>query len=213
MLTVIHTTHDRLPHKLQANVFRALLCNAMPGMQIIIVGDDFIREAGGKRITRNPLPKSKHAMLYRNILDGLELARSDIVYCHAEADCLYPPSQWREENCEPGVIYYTNNMWRLNSEGAWPDNRTPSLSGMVADLNTTWGAIEEKYDQAMNGERIKWAEPGLGDCWTWQWAERDLPYIDVRWGGNLTGYRESQEYYQQIPYWGDVKQLQERLGL
>jgi len=213
MLTVIHTTHDRMPEKLKSYVLSSLWVAKTDDIQLLIVDDTQVTEVGGEVTNRAPLPIGKHKVLYRNILDGLARARGDIIYCHAEADCLYPPSQWQEQQCEPGVIYYTRNMWRLNSEGAWPDNSTPSLSGMVADHDTTMYAIRERYDQSMVNKRIKWAEPGKGDDWPWQWVERKQPYIDVRWGGNITGYRESENYHQEIPYWGDMKQLQERLGL
>jgi hypothetical protein len=146
--------------------------------------------------------------LYHMVEMGLQEASADCVYPHVEADCLYPEGYFQYFG---GGIGYHMNKWRMNSEGAWPDSRWPSFSGCVGNRDFIRDLIEMKLSALKNGDKVKWCEPCNREGeYTYLWNER--PYIDVRWGGNMTGDRKG-DYQQVIPYWGRVDYLQEMVGL
>jgi hypothetical protein len=206
MISIIHTTHDRLPEKLQNAVISQLERVKPANAELIIVSETAI-DRGDKNVV---LEKAKPSLetLYDCVLEGIKASRGDCIYPHAESDCLYPEGYFLNLR---GGINYNMNMWRMNTEGAFPDYRWPSFSGCVGDRDSILRAVENKLWHIQAGRKIKWCEPefeskNYGTIW------HDRPYVDIRWGGNLTGDRKG-EYQQEIPGWGRVDYLQEMVGL
>lgn len=209
-ISVIYTPHHRMPLQLYDWAVKYLI-EATHGNEFIIVWDHVVI-VNGEHYTRTPPDfQSKHHMMYAAIMAGLEYASGDIVYPHCEADCLYPMGHFTDDVVN-GQVCYTRNMWRFNNRGAWEDNRWPSLSGMCADKETAIEALTPFLKKAEQAERIRWSEPGLEDN-HFTWVERPHPYLDVRWGGNITGYRDSPNAQDMIPYWGDHTKMCKRLRI
>lgn len=205
-ISIIHTTHSRLPKKLKDMVINQLLYVKPDNAELIIVSED-PETRGDQNITYGHAQPGL-VTLYEMVMEGLQNANSSCVYPHAEADCLYPSEFFQPFE---GLIGYNMNKWRMNTEGAFPDYRWASFSGCVGDRNFLRSEIFSKLHTLESGRKVKWCEPcNRKGEYTYIWNQN--PYIDVRWGGNLTGNREG-DYQEEIPYWGKISDLQNKVGL
>ena len=152
---------------------------------------------------------------YDQILIGLEACEHDTVFL-AEDDVLYPPGHFAWRANGRYVLSYNYSMARMNKDGFWLDPRMID-SGCCGQRQCIKDAAQFKKGQSDQGERIRWSELGSESPQARN-AERHntpIPFIDVRWGGNLTGYREARPgyYLDKLPHWGNHTTLAHAMGL
>ena len=152
---------------------------------------------------------------YRQILAGIDACEHDTVFL-AEDDVLYPPGhyEWRANGRR--LLAYDLHMCRMNELGFWPDFRQID-SGCCGSKRAIKEAAEWKLGELDAGRRVRWSELGAESPSTARTVDvsTKYPFLDVRWGGNLTGRREAREgkYHIKLPFWGEHKALAERIGL
>lgn len=143
----------------------------------------------GKNVTVDA-PRGYETM-FRQILKGLEVMESDIVFM-AEHDVMYPPEHF-DTYPKPGVFLYDTNWWKLHEDGYivhWDADQVSGLCAYRQDLIDWYRAKVESYDSKTFDRKF---EPLSGEG-SEQW-KADVPHIDIRHGRNLTYNKRGLEHF------------------
>lgn len=212
MYSIIYYSANRPPEKLARCVRDQIDAARTIQSQVVCVSHRPIDWPRAKCIVR---PDAKPGLddQFLQQLAGLEAASYPFCF-FVEDDCLYPRGYFAPAKMQ-WQICYDWNVWRMNANGAWPDARMIE-SGCCGQKSVLLAGIKFKLAERAAGRRVKWSEIGAESLLTplVQRHDTERPYIDIRWGGNLTGMRDDPSKYQaDIPYWGSHADVCERLGL
>jgi len=171
--------------------------------------------------TADKPPDKKRCLttLYEQQSDGLKTMPDGPVFS-VENDVLYHPSRFDFELHDPDTFWYQTNFFNLTEHGYLRHDTGRCYSQMVA-TNALWKSnLTTRIDALKNGWHLTWAEPGHGDPpgGTNKIAAyyADYPDVGIRHGRNYTGDRKSNDpdlYIDQIPYWGDYRELWAKLKM
>ena len=197
----------------------AIVCTyyrELPGRIVKVCRETHVGADQVVYVHQQPGAKPGLQSMFRNVLTGLgQLAPdTDIVFI-AEHDVLYPPGYFTDIDGDGRgrLVYYGPGMF-VSKNGFWPRRPPFPLSTLHGYVNVVTKAIQKKFDVVAAGERLLCAEPCLVDGFAVQHRIGDLPYIDIRWGGNYTEDRESVQGYQiEACHCGLASELWERLGM
>lgn len=172
-------------------------------------------------------------MMHRQILAGLEHCQADYVYL-CESDVLYHPSHFDFTPKRMDVFYYNTNVWKSrypDGLALWTDD-LQQVSGLCASrellLDFYTKRLEQIQREGFNGHY----EPGVkqtvypytrgGKYGTENWRS-EQPNVCIRHDSNLTKSKWSVEEFRnkeyakgftlagEIPGWGEMKELMEKL--
>lgn len=186
----------------------------------------------GSRNIHFPSLKRSYETMFKQILGALEHSESDIIF-FCEHDVLYHPSHFDFIPTDKNTFYYNQNVWWLRLEDGhalhYDVNQLSGMCGFREQLITHFReryekVVKEGYSTKMGFEpmthnRIKWDNMYAYDTW-----KSECPNVDIKHQNNLSGHRWKKEDFrnqkllvnwqetdEQIPCWGDPKDLAERL--
>ncbi len=211
---LVYYTDNKCNEKI-LNVVRKNLLNVSNGNTIISVSLaplDF-----GQNIVLS-LERGYLAM-YKQILAGLEAIDTDVVFI-VEHDVIYPKCHFDFVPSKKDVFYYNINWWLVRSS----DGQAVTFKGLkVSGLCAFKELLIEHYRERVKRTEQRFSgrmgfEPGLHkfprgvddyEVETWR---SDIPYIDIRHGGNLSPSRprfecrhEGYTVADEVPFWGKTK--------
>jgi hypothetical protein len=208
-VSILYYTDNRVHQiapKLAAMV-RQCIDDARPkGSELIVVSQEEIAWGDVDAVV-GTMPRCLLSM-YRQMLVGLRMAANDQVYM-VEHDVLYPPHHF--DGPDVDGIGFNINCVRMTAAGYIPHQK-PIGSGCMGTRDALIAAVEHRMEQIDRGERVKWSELGVGHMPHEVYIGR-FPFLDVRYGGNLTGDRAAAKYASSVPYWGEHSELATKAGL
>jgi len=163
--------------------------------------------------------------MFRQILGGLEMSDADVVFL-CEHDVLYPPEHFDFTPPKRDVIYYNENVWKVDSAtGRAIHYLVRQTSGLCAYRETLLAHYKRRVElvRERGFSRRMGFEPGthgrrerVDDLKSEAWMS-ERPLVDIRHGLNLTPSRWSPEQFRdkrnckgwteadEIPGWGRTK--------
>lgn len=159
--------------------------------------------------------------IYKQILIGAKAAKTKYIAC-VEDDCLYT----HEHFClEPpaDTIFYNMNRWSIDAKGFFYYRRRIGMWQCVAPRQLIIDALEErfkKYPKPILRGIPQPAEPGKHDekfnltLRKIQTIDTTLPIVTFNHRPSMGGLRKilkSDIIKMDIPYWGNAKQLWDRI--
>ena len=216
---IIYYTDNSLDNQFGCLVRKALR-KTTHGRTVINVSQKPLK-FGDYKICVGELGRS-HLSMYKQILAGAKKAKlMDIpIVCLAEHDCLYPPEHFDYCPEGKGDFYYNQNIWLARTVGKNKDtfgrcNRS-TLSGLIARTDPLIKNLKKRIAFLEAGNEIPRGvegacEPGIceelfmGDgLGKAELFKTEIPILDIRHGGNLTGNRRAAIIEESLPFWGTV---------
>jgi len=154
---------------------------------------------------------------FKQLLKALKEASSEYVFI-TEHDVLYHPAHFKFE-CLRNDTFYHNRAVYANTKKGWHLVNCPFLSQYVGDRKLFIAAVEERLLAMAKNILLPWLEIGYDDPFTKfnvQSFVVDFPNVDIRHTGNATGdglSNPNRIHIIDIPYWGNFKELREKMGL
>jgi glycosyltransferase involved in cell wall biosynthesis len=215
---LVYYTDNRLDPKIMQVVQKRLL-NCSNGHDIVSVSLNTLD------FGRNIVYEGERGYLtyFRQILAGLEASQADIIYL-VEHDVLYPKSHFDFIPPTKEYFYYNLNHWQVRTKDGLAVFTYPvqQVCGLCAYRDLLVGHYRRKvaqvekegFSRVMGFEPGKRRHGGVDNIEIRNW-ESPHPYIDIKHGRNLTGFRwdrsqfrrqpQKLEVADEIPYWGKTK--------
>jgi len=187
---VLYYTDNRLDPRIMAACQRQLLRAGLPivsvSLEPLAFGHNVVVQG-----QRGPIT------MFRQILTGLEIITEDVIF-FAEHDVLYHPSHFEFVPTDPDVVYYNNNVWKVDAGTGRAlfhySNHTSQLCAWRETLLAHYLRRVEICEERGFSRRMGF-EPGTHGraervddliCATWM---SEYPNLDLRHGQNLTQTR------------------------
>lgn len=225
---IIYYTDNQLKLKI-ARTVQNQLRKISTKMDIPIISSSLkpMPHFGNKNLSFPHLQKGYQTM-FKQILEALEASNSDIIF-FCEHDVMYHPSHFDFIPEKENVYYYNQNVWFLRTtDGHALHYDVNQLSGLCAYRKSLLTHFNERCKlikkegfsrkmgfEPMTHNRIKWKNKFKVETWN-----SDMPNIDIRHPGNLTGSRWKKSEFRnrkytkgwiendhEIPGWGSTKEL------
>ena len=137
-----------------------------------------------------PLQPGKWAY-FTQILAGLENMDCEIVYL-AEHDVLYPKEHFNFTPPKEDKFYYDINWWKIRDDGFAVHWDQKQVSGLVAYRTHLIDFYRKKIDEILSKKGFdRHYEPGGRDESLYETYKAEVPYLDIRLGGTMTGNKWS----------------------
>jgi len=124
--------------------------------------------------------------MFKQILAGLEAMEEDIIFM-CEHDCLYHPSHFDFTPPKKDKFYYNQNWWKVREDGFavhWDANQ---VSGLCAYREHLVNHYRDRLTHVNQQGFNRSYEPGGRDKTKYEVWNSEVPYIDIRHKGTLTG--------------------------
>lgn len=194
---ILYYSHNNLPEDMEI-FFQEELIKAGDGIPIISVCKKQRTEycktfASINILTPQNQPSGIKDQMALGIEAILNLDRDAMVYL-AEHDVLYPTSYFNNSPDSTTTFLKNFNLYFANKEGYMGPHNNYIHSQTIGHATLFDYCLKEevhshKKFKSLNGYTLK------------QFNNSD-PSIDVRHGFNVSGYRESNRYVDELPYWG-----------
>lgn len=228
-MEIIYTTDNALDEKIDL-ICKKQLLKAVAGRRIISVSQRPINF--GHNVCIGDIGRSALSM-ERQVLMGLKAACDDVVAI-AEHDCLYSQEYFSFVPPSLDVFWYNENIWALDMRtGLFSFRHRKLMSQLICGRNMLIRATLDKIN-IMNGSK-RWnpqrpvGEPGAADyfkslhrCkddatriamadyalkYSSQWFRLEIPNIDIKHGGNLTGIKTGSKSKPVLDGWGAAEEI------
>jgi len=192
MTTLIYYTDNTVPEPLNSRVREHLRTHGLP-----IVEESNV---DGER---------SHLNIFRNILRGIDRADTQHV-AMAEHDCIYHADHFKFVPPKDDTFYYNASHWWAGYDTKMyyrPYGKRAALSGLICNRLLLRDAVVKRIAFLEAGgvlqRGVKGAcEFGIVDDYKSELFRTDVPYLDIRWGGNFSGNRKNKSCARTLPYWG-----------
>ena len=226
MTTVVFYTDHTLPEALAAPVQRILLA-ATAGMPVVSVSQRPM--ALGRNLAIGPQPRS-HLTMYRQLLLGVEAADTDTIAL-AEHDVLYTREhvQWTPPTLT--TFYYNAHHWFADAKPgpgwgtfSWTGGKRVAMSQLICGRDILLANLRQRIAHLEAGWTLRRGvpgvcEPGYGEETAFAESTPEntpphppatffttsVPNVDLRHGGNFTGWRRGVRCCPSLPPWGFLK--------
>lgn len=199
---IIYYTDSQLDDKIARPVRDQLLkCSQEKG--IPIVSSSLKKLDFGVKNIHFPSLDRGYLTMTKQIIAALENSQADIIF-FCEHDVLYHPSHFDFIPPDKNTFYYNQNVWLLRtSDGHALHYDVNQLSGLCGYREQLLIHYRERYEyiekngystqigfEPMTHKRILWKN--WFNFATWK---SELPNVDIKHGGNLTGQRWNKDQY------------------
>lgn len=189
------------------------------GAEIVGVFDWDAPELDFRRVESKE-KSNPHADIYTRIIAGCMAARTNYVAL-LEHDVLYPASYLQSVHLATVNNYgnrwhyafgYNANVVRFNHSGYFPYGSRPPLSCCFGNRLAIVQECQRRIEHIKSGGSIKWAELGrYWDGFSVGFDQLEVFFdgtvVDLRLGGNLTGHRTSERYWDKVKGWPTTEDL------
>jgi glycosyltransferase involved in cell wall biosynthesis len=173
-----------------------------------------------------PHLKSGYLAYFTQILAALENSTADIIF-FCEHDVLYPPSHFDFTPPKKDIFYYNHNWWRVRTTDGftahWDANQVSGLCGYREHLLKFYRERLLEIKKSGYNHKMGFEPGGRNGVLTRAWKS-DIPYIDLKHGGNLSKNKWSLKDFRdkstaknfvtgnEIPGWGPALDLIKRFN-
>ena len=194
---ILYYSHNNLPEDMEI-FFQEELVKASNGIPIVSVckkqRTDYCKTFASINIlTPNKQPSGIKDQMALGIEAILDADRDAIVYL-AEHDVLYPSSYYNNNPSNDITFLKNYNLYFANKKGyigpynGYIHSQTIGAATLF-DMCLKEDVHSHKKFKSLNG-------------YTLERFNNVDPCIDIRHGYNVSGYRESSHYIEELPYWG-----------
>jgi hypothetical protein len=227
--TVVTYTDNALPESLAAPVRRVLL-SAAEGLPVICVSHRPVD--CGQNLVIGPAPRS-YLTMTRQMLLGVEAATTDTIAL-AEHDVLYTAEHFRWSPPDLNLFYYNRNRWFANAKAgdpgwgtySWAGGKWPCVSLLICGREILLSNLRNRVEKLEQGWTYRRGvpgvcEPGYVEEQAFKQAppmpspatrpvgffSTSVPNVDLKHGGNLTGWRRGTNCCLTLPPWGRLEEV------
>jgi len=170
----------------------------------------------GENICVGEVGRSSQNIL-RQFLTGAEKATTKYV-AMAQADCLYPPGYFGYIPPKDNASYFYDNVWRLDSEnGEYARKKTPPLCVLYGNREHLIERVKESLaDKPGWSDKLEHGKdrPVSLKNGDWETFNSDIPVVQINHdkGMHWKYLDRNGEGIEELPYWGNGKELTRKLG-